>query len=87
LKTLFFDNQGAVFFVVTNKDAYDYYLDNRHSEDDLISNIFNKILYLPMTKKENFNLNRSFKIEGIEEDEEIKNKRDYINQWLYYKSH
>jgi len=82
LKTLFFDNQWAVFFVVTNKDAYDYYLENRYSEDDLISNIFNKVLYLPMTKKENFNLNRTFEIEWIE-----KNKSEYMNQWLYYKSH
>jgi hypothetical protein len=75
-----------VFIVVTNKDAYNYYLENRNKEDDLISNIFNKVLYLPMSKKENFNLNRTFEIEGV--DEEIDgNKSNYINQWLYYKSH
>lgn len=89
LKTLFFDNSWAVFFVVTNKDAYNYYLENRHNEDDLISNIFNKVLYLPMTRKENFNLNRTFKIEWefTPKVSDLHEKRDYLNQWLYYKSH
>jgi len=88
LKTLFFDNCWAIFFVVTNKDAYNYYLENKHSEDDLVSNIFNKVLYLPMVKKENFNLNRTFSIEwnDIQENPEYRQNR-YINDWLYYKSH
>ena len=90
LKTLFFDNTWAIFFVVTNKDAYNYYLENKHCEDDLISNIFNKVLYLPMSKKENFNINRTFEIEWIDEknkDKNDKRKNQYFNDWIYYKSH
>lgn len=98
LKTLFFDNTWAIFFVVTNKDAYNYYLENKHSEDDLVSNIFNKVLYLPMIAKENFNLNWSFEIEWFEEpkiesekqylshNQEEENHK-YISKWLYFKSH
>jgi hypothetical protein len=59
LKILFFDTKGLLFFVVTNKEAYDYHLVNKYQEDDLVSNIFNRILYLPMNEKEKFNLNFS----------------------------
>lgn len=98
LKTLFFDNTWAIFFVVTNKDAYNYYLENKHIEDDLVSNIFNKVLYLPMIVKEKFNLNWSFEIEWFEEpkiesekqylshNQEEENHK-YISKWLYFKSH
>ncbi len=90
LKTLFFDNTWAVFFVVTNKDAYDYFLEHRHAEDDLISNIFNKVVYLPMNRKENFQFNNTFKIE-VWTDKENKEKKEEIENgfmdWLYYKSH
>jgi len=57
LKTLFFETTWAIFFVVTNKQAYDYYLTNKHQEDDIISNIFNKIIYIPWNSMDNFNLN------------------------------
>ena len=87
LKTLFFDNTWAVFFVVTNKDAYDYFLEHRHAEDDLISNIFNKVVYLPMNRKENFQLNNTFKIEMLTDNKENEENEEKFMDWLYYKSH
>lgn len=88
LKTLFFDNTWAIFFVVTNKDAYNYFLENKHSEDDLVSNIFNKVLYLPMVRRENFNLNRTFNIDWNDDNTKFGSiTHSYLNKWLYYKSH
>ena len=85
LKILFFDTKGLLFFVVTNKDAYDYHLVNKYQEDDLVSNIFNRILYLPMNEKEKFNLNFSVLWEWKNNfsSEELNN----FNKWLYFKSH
>lgn len=95
LKTLFFETTWAVFFVVTNKQAYDYYLLNKHQEDDMISNIFNKIIYLPANDKENFNLHHnieiSWEIKNKQEENEnnIKedNLRTKLKKYFYFKSH
>jgi len=81
LKVLFFDTKWVLFFAVANKDAYDYYLKNKNKEDDLISNIFNQITYLPMNKKEKFNLNYVF-LKDISVWELF-----ILNTWLYFKSH
>ncbi len=86
LKILFFDTKWLLFFVVTNKEAYDYHLKNKHQEDDLVSNIFNRILYLPMNEKEKFNLNFSV----LWDDEKTRlsfNELSDFNKWLYFKSH
>lgn len=83
LKTLFFEAENVLFFVVSNKEAYDYYLSNKFQEDDMISNIFNKIIYLPMNDIKQFNLN--FKIDiKPENDNDLKEK---ISKYLYFKSH
>lgn len=89
LKTLFFDTNWAIFFVVTNKQAYDYYLQNKHQEDDLVSNIFNKIVYLPMNEKENFNLNFQIEVQEDSQKEEnkIKHLREKLKNYIYFKSH
>jgi len=85
LKILFFDTKGLLFFVVANKEAYDYHLKDKYREDDLVSNIFNRILYLPMNKKEKFNLNFSvlWEWENKFNSEELYS----FNKWLYFKSH
>lgn len=83
LKTLFFEAENILFFVVSNKEAYDYYLSNKFQEDDMISNIFNKIIYLPMNDMNQFNLN--FKVDIKPKlDNALKEK---IKKYLYFKSH
>ncbi|MDD3794205.1 MAG: DUF815 domain-containing protein [Candidatus Gracilibacteria bacterium] len=83
LKTLFFEAENILFFVVSNKEAYDYYLANKFQEDDMISNIFNKIIYLPMNDLNQFNLN--FKVDIKPKiDNDLKEK---IKKYLYFKSH
>ena len=81
LKILFFDTKWVLFFAVANKNAYDYYLKHRNKEDDLISNIFNQIAYLPMNTKEKFNLHYSF-VKDISQE-----KLFDLNTWIYFKSH
>lgn len=83
LKTLFFEAENILFFVVSNKEAYDYYLSNKFQEDDMISNIFNKIIYLPMNDMNQFNLN--FKVDIKPKlDNDLKQK---IKKYIYFKSH
>lgn len=83
LKTLFFEAENILFFVVSNKEAYDYYLSNKFQEDDMISNIFNKIIYLPMNDMNQFNLN--FKVDIKPKlDNDLKEK---TKKYLYFKSH
>lgn len=101
LKTLFFDTRWAIFFIVTNKEAYDYYITHKHQEDDIVSNIFNKVIYLPMNSLSNFNINY---LVDVQENEETKKKenaddvesnlvsktkdiRQTIQKFLYFKSH
>ena len=86
LKTLFFDNTWALFFVVTNKDAYNYYIQNNYQEDDIVSNIFNNIVYLPMIPKSEFNLNYSLGVEMKDKKLSYEYKTKF-NDYLYFKSH
>ena len=61
--------------MVTNKQAYDYYLQNKHQEDDVISNIFNKIIYIPANSMDNFNLNHKVSI-----TDEFINKKSILEE-------
>lgn len=84
LKILFFDTSNSLFFVVANKTAYDYYIQSKSQEDDLISNIFNKALYLPMREKSKFRFNHEIKIDINEWEETNTNN---IMDYYYYTSH
>lgn len=79
LKILFFDTKNSLFFIVSNKTSYDFYLQNKSQEDDVISNIFTKVLYFPMKYRKNYTLNQNIILDNKEQIN--------FNDYYYYYSH